>query len=160
MVVFTDASFANLIDCGSQGGMVVLLKGANDEVAPLFWRSKKIQRIVKSTTCAETMALVAGCEMAILLQAVLFEITGLTIPIVAVTDCKNVKKSVYSSNNVEDKRTKIELCVLRGYLKNGDIKEMKWVDTDHQLADTLTKAGVNPDKLCEVVSGVAKLKLH
>ena len=115
--------------------------------------------MVKSTSCAEAMALVSGCEMGILLQAVLFEITGISIPVVAVTDCKNVKRAVYSSNNIEDKRMKIEICVLRKYLKSEDIKEIKWVDTTSQLADVLTKAGVNPDKLCNVVNGTTKVNL-
>ena len=57
LIVFTDASFANLLDCGSQAGMVILLKGSNGNISPLYWRSKKIQRVVKSTTCAKAMAL-------------------------------------------------------------------------------------------------------
>ena len=157
LLVFTDASFANLMDCGSQAGLMIFLRGSNGNVSPLYWRSKKIQRVVKSTSCAEAMALVAVCEMGLLLQTILQEITGVAVQIVAVTDCK--KKSVYSSNNIEDKRMKIEICVLRDYLKRGDIKEIKWVDTANQLADVLTKSGVNCDKLCHAISGAEKIML-
>ena len=54
---------------------------------------------------------------------------------------------------------KIEICVLRDYLKRGDIKEIKWVDTANQLADVLTKSGVNCDKLCHAISGTEKIML-
>ena len=61
--VFTDASFRNLPDGGSQGGHVVFLTDGVRS-CPVSWHSQKIKRIVKSTIAAETLALADGCETA------------------------------------------------------------------------------------------------
>ena len=49
IVVFTDPSFANFADCGSQGGVIIFLLGENGLASPLYWESKKLKRVVKST---------------------------------------------------------------------------------------------------------------
>ena len=157
IVVFTDASFANLADCGSQGGVIIFLLGENGLASPLYWESKKLKRVVKSTSSAETVALLAGCEMAFLLNSLLLQLIGTSLPITAVTDCKNLKNSVYSSKTIEDKRMKVDVCVLRDYIRKGQLSDIKWVDTDSQLADGLTKKGVNLSKLYNALGGHSKL---
>ena len=67
------------------------------------------------------------------------------------------KNSVYSSKTIEDKRMKVDICVLRDYIRSGQLSEIKWVDTEHQLADGLTKKGVNLSKLYNVLRGHSKL---
>ena len=61
--VFTDASYANLRDGGSQGGYIIFITdGVNS--CPLEWRSCKLKRVVKSIMSAETLALVDGIKAA------------------------------------------------------------------------------------------------
>ena len=51
---YADASFANLTDGGSQGGMFIeLVSGA--KTSPVEWQSKRLRRIPKSTLTAETV---------------------------------------------------------------------------------------------------------
>ena len=66
---FSDASFANLSDNGSQGGFIVFLKNENGLRCPLLWQTRKIRRVVKSTLAAETLALLECAETAVYLKA-------------------------------------------------------------------------------------------
>ena len=67
------------------------------------------------------------------------------------TDCKNLKNFVYFTKTIEDKRMKVDVCVLTDYLRKGQLSEIRWVDTENRLSDGLTKKGVNVSKLCDVL---------
>ena len=63
LVVFSDASHANLPDrYSSAGGYIIFLIGNNKRSCPLAWEAKKIRRVVKSTLAAETLALVEAVD--------------------------------------------------------------------------------------------------
>ena len=62
---YTDAAFGNLPDIGSQGGTIIFLKDSSGQRCPLFWQSKKLKRVVRSTLAAEASALAEGAERAI-----------------------------------------------------------------------------------------------
>ena len=48
LLLFTDASYANLSDrFSSAGGYVIFLKGKNGSLCPISWGAKKIKRVVK-----------------------------------------------------------------------------------------------------------------
>lgn len=64
LLLYTDASYANLSDrFSSVGGYLILLKGKNGRICPIAWGSNKIKRVVKSTLAAEALALVEGLDM-------------------------------------------------------------------------------------------------
>ena len=150
IVCFADAAFANMTDGASQGGFIIFLVSGQNCV-PLFWQSRKLKRVVKSTLSAETMALMEGAEQCFLLKTILKEILNLDLPIIAFTDSKSLKDCLYTSKTLEDKRLKVDICVLRDYLRQKEIHEVRWIATDEQLADPLTKSGVNPSKLLQVL---------
>ena len=62
IVAYSDASFANLKDGGSQGGYIIFLVGSNNNYMPIAWQSRRIKRVVKSTLAAETLAMVDLAE--------------------------------------------------------------------------------------------------
>ena len=62
LICFSDASFANLPNSGSQGGYIIFLVGDNDKCAPILWKSMKLKRVVRSTLAAETLALEEAVE--------------------------------------------------------------------------------------------------
>ena len=156
-VSYAYAAHANLENGASQGGFLVFLV-CNDRCVPLFWQSKKLKRVVKSTLSAETMALMEGAEQCFLLKTTLKEILNVDLPITMMTDSESLYDSLLTSNTLEDKRLKVDICVVRDYLKNREINEVRWIPTEKQLADCLTKSGVNPAKLLEVLHS-AKLQL-
>ena len=57
LVVYADAVHGNLLDGGSQGEYFIFLVGQNRKCSLLSWKSKKIQRTVRSTLAAETLSL-------------------------------------------------------------------------------------------------------
>ena len=71
---YSDTSFGNLTDGGSQGGYVIFLVVSNDKYMPIAWQSKRVRRVVKSTLAAETLALVEMAEACIFYRKLLLEI--------------------------------------------------------------------------------------
>ena len=157
IICFADAAFANLHNGASQGGFIVFLECKN-KCVPLFWQSKKLKRVVKSTLSAETMALMEGAEHCFLLKSIIKEILNVDLPITVITDSKSLKDCLSTSKTLEDKRLKVDICVVRDYLKKGEIDKVCWISTEKQLADSLTKSGANPAKLLEVLQS-ARLQL-
>lgn len=154
LISYSDASFANLTGCASQGGSIVFISNASGIAAPLSWHSRKLKRVVKSTTSAETLALLDGIEDCLLIRKIVGELTnGLVLSVIANVDSKNLRDSVYSSKTVEDKRLKIDLCTVRDYLRLKELSEVRLVDTKNQLADTLTKSGADATKLKAAIQG-------
>ena len=153
LVVYTDASFANLKDGGSQGAHVVLLTDG-DRCCPLVWHSRRIKRVVKSTLAAETLSLVEGCEAAIMLSRLIAEVvTGDSksrMSITCLTDNKNLYETAQTTHTLEEKRLLVEMGIVREMVAKKEIQLM-WISTEHQLSDVLTKQGASGVKLREVM---------
>lgn len=133
---YSDAFFANLSGGGSQGGIVVSLGDNSGSRCPIFWQSRKIKRVVKSTLSAETMA---GAECAVYLSRIMQEISGCgRLKIKCLGDNKSLVEALHSCKTIDDKRLRIDIAVLRDMLERNKIVEVTWVETSQQLADCLT----------------------
>ena len=55
---YTDAAFNNLPNGNSQGGFIIFLQDTHGQRCPIFWESKKLDRVVKSSMAAEVEALI------------------------------------------------------------------------------------------------------
>ena len=141
---FSDASFGNLSDCGSQGAFVIFLKDDSGKRCPLLWQSKKLRRVVKSTLSAETMALLDCAESAVYINHILSELTGCQpLKINCFVDNKSLVDALQSTNVIEDRRLRIDMAVIRCMLEKREIHSVSWVATSKQLADCLTKRGAS-----------------
>ena len=150
---YADASFANLSDCASQGGFIILLKDSAGNSCPIFWQSRKIRRVVKSTLAAETLALLDCASAAVYIREVLLEICRCgPVPIRCYTDNKSLMDTLKSNKNVDDRRLRIDLAVLQDMVQKGDVNQISWVDTSHQLANCLTKRGAPAQQLRAAIS--------
>ena len=47
VMVYTDASFNNLGEGGSQGGQIVFLKDKHGNACPISWRSNRVRRVAR-----------------------------------------------------------------------------------------------------------------
>ena len=151
--VFTDASFASLNDGGSQGAFIVFLKDTAGKRCPLYWQTRRLKRVVKSTLAAETMALLEGAEAGVYLSYVLKEILHREhIDVHCVTDNKSLVDALRSFRQVDDKRLRIDIAVLADMLAQREISDVSWVDTRSQLADCLTKRGVSTERLRNAIA--------
>ena len=54
---------------------------------------------------------------------------------------------MYSTKTLTEKQLKTELCTIRESLKKQKIHSMKWICSEDQLADCLTKEGASREKL-------------
>ena len=132
--------------------MVIFLKDSSGLRCPIFWQSRKLKRVVKSTLAAETLALVEGAEVSFYIASILKEVTKTKeMPINCFVDNKSLVDALSSSKQVEDRRLRIDIAVLDDMLGKKEINCVKWVDTCNQLADCLTKRGASTDRLCEAI---------
>ena len=145
-MVYTDASHANLPDgVGSTGGFIVFLKGENGNSCPLYWESKRIRRVVKSTIAAETLAATEGIDTAIYLSNVISQIVfnhkHVSIPVKLYIDNRSLYENVNSTKNMSEKRLRIDIAIMKELVNNNTLK-IHWIETNNQIADVLTKKGV------------------
>ena len=113
LVVYTDATLANLNGVDSCGGHVVFLCDHRDQCSPLAWHSGKLKRVARSTIAAETMALSNGIEEALYLRKVIQFCIGGTLPIIAITDNKSLLQAIQSTSLVQEKRLRIDISAIK-----------------------------------------------
>ena len=140
IVTFTDASFVNLPDRGSQGAYVTFLCDKYGSYCLLAWQSRRIRRVVNSTKAAECLAAVKASDASIalsyMLSAMLFSDDECRIPISILSDSKSLVDSVHSSTAVENKRQQIDISLLRDTVQQQQISEFRWVPTSLQVVKT------------------------
>ena len=115
----------------AMGYLIFLSDGYNpnkkSKCCILTWKSCKIKRVVTSTFDAETIALELGLEEAIVIKDQLIKMTNLDaelIKIEAFVDCRDTYEAVISHKQ----------------------------DSEHQLADVLTKRGVASEALVRTLN--------
>ena len=146
--VYTDASFKNLPNGKSQGGLIIFLQDSFGKRCPIFWKSKKLERTVLSTLAAETQALVEGAQMGVYLAGILRHLVeNIIVHVKCYTDSKSLVDALTSTTQVENPRLRQETLVLKDMLDKSEIDPVTWIRSENQLADSLTKRGVCTDKL-------------
>ena len=150
---FSDASFANLSDCHSQGGFIVFIVDENGKRCPIMWKSKKIRRVVHSTLAAETLALVDLAESAYYIVKILEDIgVARDISVKCFVDNKSLVDSLRSIKEVDNKYLRISMASLKEMITKGEISSVEWVNTKNQVANCLTKKGASPASLLEAIT--------
>ena len=137
--VFTDSSLGNLPCGGTQSGYLVFLQASDKRPALLSWKSQKLRRVVRSTLCGETIFCVNAVDAAFLCQKIISELTGENVNIRTYTDNLFLVQNVFSTKVQKDKRLRVDIAYLRSLINDGILHQLKWVPTDEELADCLTK---------------------
>ena len=150
---YSDASFANLPGGGSQGGFIILLRDPVGSRCPIYWQTRKIRRVVKSTLAAEALALLDCAEAAVYVAAVMSELAHCVskVKIHCYIDNKSLLDALYSSKRVDDRRLRLDLAVLQDMLEKKELTSISWVSTSAQLADCLTKKGASSVSLRDAI---------
>lgn len=156
LVGFCDASFANLPDSGSQGAFIIFLVDSNGLYCPLAWQSRRIRRVVHSTIAAECLSAVEVAETCTFLSNFIQELLNKVpqkIPIHILSDNKSLVDHLHSSTSIENKRLRIDICVLRDMFHNNEIHQFKWIPMELQVANALTKKGCSSLYLTQILQG-------
>ena len=131
---FTDASFNNLPNGGSQGGQILFLCDKMNNCSPLVWSSTKIKRVVRSTLAAETMSATEGCDTAFFISKLVREVLPQsTCPIEILTDNQSLFDTINTSHQISDKRLQVEVSSLREMSERGEIN-LYWIQKERQLS--------------------------
>ena len=120
------------------------------KVAPMVWQSRKLQRITRSTLSSECLAMVEAVDAAFLVMKQIEELFGVRLPVMVYTDNKSLHQTVYSSRVLPDKSLRVNVWFIRQLINNQEIA-VKWIDTNNQLADVLTKQGSSSARLLSVL---------
>lgn len=154
IVTFCDASHANLADKGSQGGLLVFLVDDKGVYSLVYWHSKRVKRVVSSSLSAECLTAVDAAETSFLLRHKLEEmlcLPSLTLKISVLCDNKSLVQAAHRTTSLENKRLQIDINMLREMLEKHEISELRWIPTEDQLANSLTKVGASTEKLRRVL---------
>ena len=159
VVAVHDASFNNLPGHKSQKGYWLgistpeLIKDRTKvhHIHFVHWTSSKIQRVVRSTLSAEAYSCSEALDALSWLRATILEVLHgdldmrhykehlHRVPGVTVTDCRSLYDCMKSERVLlSDRRLSLEAAIIRQSLQEG--VECKWVPSEQQLADALTKA--------------------
>ena len=153
IAVYADASLANLPDGGSQAGYLVFLVDRFGRAALIDWKSYKIRRVVRSTLAAETLAMADAVDAAAFVAATWKELVGPNWNNAAevITDCRSLYENVNSTKLCNEKRLRIDIAMLKQMQERNEIY-LRWTESEHQLADVLTKKGVCGMNLSRVIT--------
>eukprot|EP00435_Cladocopium_sp_Y103_P068282 s815_g31.t1 len=164
LVAWSDAALANRPDLGSTGGYIIgfvnkqFIDGhERGQVNVMAWGSHRLKRVCRSSLAAETQALAEAEQELMYLRVQWWEMLGNRIDLTKAEDAaKNVKgimvvdaKALYDAAkngeiqsaglNLKEKYTALELMAIVEHLERQGT-ELRWCNSDQQLADGLTKA--------------------
>ena len=87
LLLYSDASFNNLPDGGSQGGYIVFLCNKFSNSASIAWNLTRLKHVTRSTLAAETLALTDRCDAAFFIANLVTDILQTqTISVTALID--------------------------------------------------------------------------
>ena len=158
-IMFADAAFDVRKDHSSQGGYILLLgsrqvlEGQKCPMSTVSWRSFKLPRVCRSSLAAECQSLSSSLEELMMVKAFLAKLQrpldelrylkdDLKQECAVITDCKALYDCIQRETiqQATDKRVAIEALVIKDLLKDLAC-QWKWISSERQLADGLTKIG-------------------
>ncbi|CAJ1424602.1 unnamed protein product, partial [Effrenium voratum] len=162
VVGWSDAALANRVDLGSTGGYMIgmchasMLDGVRGPVSLISWSSTRLKRVCRSSLSAETQALAETEQEVMFIRTQWSEMSGFPVDLAKPEECTKKTKGVLvvdakalydaasngetqtSAFSMREKYTALELLGLVENMGRQDT-QMRWCDSDAQLADGLTK---------------------
>jgi len=160
VIAYGDGTHASLADGSSQGGFIVFLSGIGENVAPVIWQSKKLERVTKSPLASETMALGETADAGLMMATIVQNVYRLPQRphVKCITDSDSLYKTLRTTNTVADMSMRVNIARLREMTEREEISVM-WVKAGEQLADPLTKRGASIEALVQVLDA-CKIKME
>ena len=136
----------------------------------LYWNSSKIKKVICSTTAAEILSLVDGCDVARYINNLLSEllhtnisnlistepITSLSITVY--TDKQSLYDAVHSPKQTLEKRLLIDISSIWEMVERNEIT-VTWISKEKQLSDVLTKSGAPSNTMLQTLNTSKMIEL-
>ena len=174
-VMFADAAFDVRKDHSSQGGYILLvgsrkvLEGNKCPMSTVSWRSFKLPRVCRSSLAAECQSLSSSLEELMMVKAFLAKMQRPEVELkvlkddlkqecAVITDCKALYDCIKRETiqQATDKRVTIEALVIKDLLKDLAC-QWRWISSERQLADGLTKIGARQSFIERYKGGYVQL---
>ena len=149
LLTYSDASFGNLSNSGSQCGYLILITDREEKVKnPVTWKSVKLDRVCHSTLAAESLALLKAVDHTIFIQKTIKEMLGesLEVTIECFVDNKGLLELVQKTRDPTEKRLICTMASLREMVEREEIL-VRYTPSNKMPADVLTKKGPSGDVL-------------
>jgi hypothetical protein len=147
LTMFHDGSLGNLGDEKSQGGRIACLtnKTGHSVASWIFWESRTIKRVCRSSSASEVQSAVEGYDATIWLLALWKEISGQDLDALSATDSESLQQKAVSTALPTKKWLRIDMALLRQGLRRGEYG-LVWAGSSSNLANPLTKGprGISP----------------
>ena len=115
---FSDASYNNLKNGGSQGGYIIFLVDKYNHCCPLEWKSNRLKRVVRSALAAETLACAESVEACKHWQNLLREIMQQDVNFLLHTDSKSLCDHIEGNRVLSDRLLRVDTNVIREQVKH------------------------------------------
>ena len=139
----------------SVGGQVIMMVNKETrKTCVLGWRSRKLKRKVISSLAGEALAMAGTIGEIVYTKAVLSQILGIgvdKVPVIIVTDSKNLEEAVYSTKLVDDPWLIPDIAIIKEAMEQGTVEAVKRVSSEDMLANCLTKQGASAEGLMSVM---------
>jgi len=135
--VNSDASMARKSDENPREGFVVFRRNG-DTVHPVYWCSRQLRRVARSSGTAETLASADAVDFGLYLQALLSEICY-HHHLQLTTDSNIVWNNVTSTKKPSEVRNSIDLAAMREAFNYGYLGKITWSPGYYMVSDALTK---------------------
>ncbi len=135
--VYSDGSMSPKGEGGARGGFVIFRR-SGDIAHPIYWSSRKLRRVARSTSTAEILAAAYAVDMALYLAAVTDELTY-KHKVEFTTDFRSLFNLVSTTKEQTGRLNKTDLSAIRGALEDGSVRQIHWCPGYYLVADALTK---------------------
>ena len=148
---FSDASYNNLRNGGSQGGHLIFLVDRYNNSCPLEWKSNRLKRVVRSALAAETLACADCMEACRHWTSVIKEVLkpGHETKMIHHIDSKSLKDHLDGNKTISDRLLRVDINVIREIIELHQVEVIK-VDGEDNISDILTKHGVKSNGFLEI----------
>ena len=153
MISYSDASFNNLQNAGSQGGHIVFLADDKNKCAPIEWKSNRIKRVVRSALAAESLACADCVDTVVYWSGAMSEILNQPCHLPeSIIDSKQLYDNLRSTKAVSDRLLRLDINLIQENIQRNNIK-VTWTKTEKNLSDILTKSGVCSRPILSTIHG-------
>lgn len=143
--IYSDASMDSKKTHGARGGLLIVRR-AGDIIHPLYWHSRKLRRVARSSSTTEILAAADGIDFGIHLKRLLDEVTSTKQSespecslLSLIIDSRCLFNLIGTTRQPEEARNRADLAAIREAVETGLLCTICWITGHYHAVDALTK---------------------